>query len=131
MILYYGLTNYHLLSCILHKLIYNSKEESIFVASQGILKSRIDNLKKSKIFDEVYYLEDTNIRDGCFNILKENSSEKEIKKVTSDFIRKYEKILPFNINKLDNIYLAADHGVFGIYVIMKKHQYIYIDVFSL
>ena len=51
---------------------------------------------------------------------------KKIKKVTSDFIRKYEKILPFNINKLDNIYLAADHGVFGIYVIMKKHQYIYI-----
>lgn len=125
--LYYGLTNYHLLCAILHKLTFNSKEKSIFVASQGILKNRIDSLKESNIFDEVYYLEDTKIRDTCFNVLNVNSSSKEIEDVTYDFIMKYEKILPFNINRFDDIYLVADHGVFGIYILMKKYKYIYLE----
>lgn len=125
--LYYGLTNYHMLSCILHKLIYNSKEKSIFVASQGILRSRIRALKKSNIFDEVYYLEDTNIRDSNFNSLNINATTEEIEKVTNNFINSYESILPFNINKSDEIYLAADHGVFGIYILMKKNEYIYLE----
>lgn len=125
--LYYGLTNYHLLSCILHKLIYNSKEKAIFVASQGILKSRIDSLKKSKIFDEVYYLEDTSIRNSNFNILSSNSSIEDIKKVSKTFLDIYEKFLPFDITNFDEIYLTADHGVFGIYILMKQQQYVYLE----
>lgn len=127
MILYYGLTNYHMLCCILHRLIYNSKEKAIFVASQGILKSRIDDLTKSKIFDEAYYLEDTNVRDSNFNVLNSQSSVKEIENVTNIFISQYEKILPFDIDKFNDIYLAADHGVFGIYILMKKRKYIYLE----
>ena len=127
MILYYGLTNYHMLCCILHKLIYNSDEKAVFVASQGILKSRINSLCKSKIFDEVYYLEDTNIRDSNFNVLNTESSTKEIEKVSNKFINEYEKILPFDIDKIDEIYLAADHGVFGIYILIKNKKYVYLE----
>lgn len=127
MILYYGLTNYHMLCCILHKLIYNPKKNAIFVASQGILKSRINSLRKSKIFDEVYYIEDTNVRDSNFNILNTKSTKDEIENVSNKFITEYEKILPFSTDDFDEIYLAADHGVFGIYILMKNKQYVYLE----
>ena len=125
--LYYGLTNYHLLCSILHKFIYNSKQETAFFASQGILKSRIDILKDLKIFDKIYYLEDTPLRDEMFNQLVNNSQEKNIKNITNEFIRRYEKILPFNLNEFDDFYLSADHGVFGIYILMKKIRYTYLE----
>lgn len=125
--LYYGLTNYHLLCSILHRIIYNPNEKAIFVASQGILKGRIDSLKKLDLFDEVYYMEDTSTRDSCFNILKQESSINEIKKAANDFVPKYEKLLPFRIDDFDDIYLSADHGVFGIYVLIKEHPYIYLE----
>ena len=125
--LYYGLTNYHLLCSILHKFIYNDNDKAVFVASQGILKSRIEVLKKSGIFDEVYYLEDTQIRDKMFNQVIENSKEENIKHITTIFIEEYEKLLPFNINDFDDLYLVADHGVFGIYILMKRLKYIYLE----
>lgn len=125
--LYYGLTNYHLLCSILHKLKYNSNENTIFVASQGILKNRIEELKESNIFSEVYYLEDTNIRDSYFNKMNEFSTKEEIEEVTNSFIPSYETILPFNLDWFEDIYLAADHGVFGIYVLMKEHSYEYLE----
>lgn len=125
--LYYGLTNYHLLCCILHRLIYNSNEEAIFVASQGILKSRIETLEESNIFDTVYYLEDTNIRNKYFEGLNEKTAPSEIEKIANEFSNKYEKILPFNINEFDDFYLSADHGVFGIYILIKKCLYTYLE----
>ena len=125
--LYYGLTNYHLLCSILHKFMYNSKQETAFFASQGILKNRIDVLRNLKIFDKVYYLEDTPLRDEMFNQLIINSQEENIKDITNEFVKKYEKILPFNISEFDDFYLAADHGVFGIYMLMKKIKYTYLE----
>lgn len=125
--LYYGLTNYHLLCSILHKFIYNSNNKTAFVASQGILKNRVEILKKLQIFDEVYYLEDTPVRDGMFNQLIDNSKEENIKYISNLFIEKYEKLLPFHIEDFDEFYLVADHGVFGIYLLMKKCKYTYLE----
>lgn len=125
--LYYGLTNYHLLCSIVHKIIYNKNEKTIFMASQGILKSRIDKLRKLNFFNEVYYLEDTEIRDSCFNILNINSTKKEIEIAAIKFVGEFEKIMPFNFNKINDIYLVADHGVFGIYTLIKKYPYNYLE----
>lgn len=125
--LYYGLTNYHLLCCILHKFVYNSKEKAIFVTSQGILKKRIEALRESKIFEEVYYLEDTKVRNFYFNQLSENSSSSEIEKIANKFLIKYKDILPFNVDNFSDIYLAADHGVFGLYILIKRKPYNYLE----
>lgn len=125
--LYYGLTNYHLLCSILHKLVYNSKEKAIFVASQGILKNRIELLRKSKIFEDVYYLEDTKVRNSYFNQLSENSSSSEIEEIANKFIIEYRDILPFNIDDFSDIYLVADHGVFGLYILIKRKPYNYLE----
>lgn len=125
--LYYGLTNYHLLCSILHKFIYNPQEKAIFLASQGILKNRIEALKKSKIFEEVYYLEDTNVRNLYFNQLTKDSSSNEIEDIANKFIIEYEKILPFNVDNFSDIYLVADHGVFGIYILIREIPYNYLE----
>lgn len=128
MVLYYGLTNYHLLCCMLHKIIYNSNEKAVFATSQGILKSRIKKLKESKIFNDVYFLEDTKIRDNCFNPLINNIITNDIIENTAyNFASIYESILPFNIDDFEKIYLSADHGVLGIYVLIKKKKYIYLE----
>ncbi len=125
--LYYGLTNYHLLCCILHKIIYGKNEQSIFVASQGILKNRMAALKKNGIFKEVYYLEDTDIRNRAFNSLNKKSTQKEIENRISIFVAQYDKLLPFNIKDFSEIYLNADHGALGIYVLAKQYKYNYIE----
>lgn len=127
MVLYYGLTNYHLLCSIIHKIIYNPKEKAIFVSSQGILKNRIDSLKKSNIFNEVYYIEDTELRNNNFNVLNENSSISEIENVAKKFVYQYKELLPFKIEQFDDIYLAADHGVLGIYILIKKYKYMFLE----
>ena len=125
--LYYGLTNYHLLCSILHKFIYNPKEKAIFVASQGILENRIEALRKSRIFEEVYYLEDTNVRNFYFNQLSNKSSSREIKEIADKFTAEYKEILPFNVEEFSDIYLAADHGVLGIYILIKRIPYNYLE----
>ena len=125
--LYYGLTNYHLLCSILHKYIYNMNEKAIFVASQGILQNRMDILKQLKIFDEVYYLEDKFIEKNYMDVLKDGSSKAQIENVMQKFTKEYEKILPFNLNNISDIYLNSDHGLFGIYILNKKCPYIYIE----
>lgn len=125
--LYYGLTNYHLLCCVLHKIIYNSDETAIFVASQGILKSRIENLKKYKIFDSVYFLEDTILRNNAFLSLSSGSTDIEIDSEISKFVVEYEKFLPFDLKSFDDLYIAADHGVLGLYILAKKYRYNYME----
>lgn len=126
--LYYGLTNYHLLCSILHKMIYLPNEKAIFIASQGVLKDRINELKKANIFDEVYYIEDKEIRDQKFNEqLSENSSVQEVENVSQDFAKEYSKMIPFDINKIDNFYIFADHGAFGLYLLIQKYKYVYLE----
>lgn len=127
MVLYYGLTNYHLLCSIIHRIIYNQEEKAVFVSSQGILKNRINSLKKSNIFNEIYYIEDTELRNNNFNILNGQSFSSEIEDVAKKFIYQYEKILPFKIEQFSDIYLAADHGVLGIYILIKKYKYIFLE----
>lgn len=126
--LYYGLTNYHLLCSILHKMIYLPNEKAIFIASQGVLKDRINELKKANIFDEVYYIEDKEIRDQKLNEqLSKNSSVQEIENVSQDFANEYLKIVPFDFNKINNFYIFADHGAFGLYLLIQKYKYVYLE----
>ena len=126
--LYYGLTNYHLLCSILHKLVYFPDEKAIFVASEGRTKDRIEILRKLKIFDEVYYIEDKKLRNESLNdTLTEQSSDLEIENIAREYVCKYEKVLPFDMKKMDDFYIFADHGAFGLYLLIKKQKFIYIE----
>ncbi len=125
--LYYGLTNFHLLCCILHRYIYNGNEKCAFMASQGILKNRIKNLKESNIFEEVFYIEDTELRDNSFKELSIEKNFDFLEKISEQFRKKYAAILPFKLDAFDDIYLAANHGVFGLYVLASHKEYSYIE----
>lgn len=125
--LYYGLTNYHLLCSILHKITYLPNERAIFVASEGILKNRIKELEKIGIFDEVYYIEDKKMRDEELNKLNEKSSNLEIERIAYEFTDKYDKIIPFNIEKIKKFHIFADHGAFGLYLLIKRQKYIFFE----
>lgn len=128
--LYYGLTNYHLLCSMVHKMLFFSNEEAIFVASEGRLKSRINNLRQSNIFKEVYYIEDKKLRDEFLNkplTIKEDININIIENIAKKYVLEYEKILPFNIDDYDNLYILADHGALGLYLLMTKKRFIYIE----
>ena len=129
--LYYGLTNFHLLCSILHKIIYMPDEDAIFVASEGRLKKKIGILKKSKIFKEVYYIEDKKIRDEKLNNLLEQYGEEKfnyrIEKIANDFKKCYMNMLPFNIKNIDKFFVFADHGAFGLFLLITKQKYIYLE----
>lgn len=130
MILYYGLTNYHLLCSILHKIIYCLNEKAIFVTSDGRLKNRIENLKNSKIFNEVFYIEDKKLRDQLLNeklTKTRNLTKSTIEDVSQEYMSKYEKLILFDLKNIDKLYILADHGAFGLYLLMKKYKYIYIE----
>lgn len=128
--LYYGLTNYHLLCSIVHKMLYLPNEDAIFVASEGRLKNRIEKLKESNIFKEVYYIEDKKIRDNILNNQLKNGKEfsnDKIENIAKQYILEYEKILPFNIKNYDKLYILADHGALGLYLLMNKQKFVYIE----
>lgn len=39
----------------------------------------------------------------------------------------YSKIIPFDINSIKNFYIFADHGALGLYLLIKKQKYIYLE----
>lgn len=113
---------------MIHRLIYNPNDYVIFVASSGRLKKRIKKLKRNKIFNEVYYIEDKKIVDKFINkAIAEATSNNEIESISKEFANRYEKILPFDIKRISELFILADHGALGLYLLIKKHKYIYIE----
>lgn len=130
MILYYGLTNYHLLCSIVHKFLYCNNEDAIFIASEGRLKNRIKKLKKSKIFKDIYYIEDKKLRDNLLNkplICEEKINNKLLEKIAKKYISEYKNIFPYNLDNFKDLYILADHGALGLYLLMTNKRFHYIE----
>lgn len=122
--LYYAVTNYHLLCCILHAIKYHKDEKNILYLSNWHpdYEELLINLKKSKIFTKVELFLEVRFPSGNKKISKKQI-DIDIKKILEDIPENF--IL--DVEKSKEINIAGDHYCSSVYLISNKIQYNYIE----
>ncbi|MBR3362496.1 MAG: hypothetical protein IKG40_01055 [Bacilli bacterium] len=121
---YYAISSYHVLCCILHCIKYHSKEKNILYLSKwhNDCDSMIVNLKNSGFFNKVCKYEEV-----IYPSSNKKISNKQIKKdidylvvnTPSDFIN--------DVSMANNIYISGDSYSCSVYLIEKKIKYNYFE----
>lgn len=121
MILYYAITNYHILTCILHKLKYHTNEKAILYISKWhpeyenlILK--LDNLH---FFENVLVYEEVVFPSGNHHINK-RQIECDI-----DFI--VHHVPQINFKEYAEINVCGDHYGLGVFLVYNHINYNYFE----
>lgn len=119
MIFYNALSNYHILTCILHKLKYHSKEPAIlgipnYHKSLSLIKN---NLEKFKFFDQIIVIEEFNWHQ--LNESTQSSLKKDIELITKKFSAKNN----LDFKQFKEINICGDHNSIGIYLISSQIKY--------
>lgn len=123
--IYYAMTNYHLLCCIVHKLLLNEKNDAhLYVSSFLSLNQTdiIDRIKKTNIFSEVIEYEEISVKRE--EKLKDATEvRKEIERISNIVEERIGK----ELKEAKNIYLTSDFYSIGFYLINKKIKYNYFE----
>lgn len=122
MILYYALTTYHIQCCVLHRLTKKPDEKAVLLLSD-IHKNSVAFLsryRESGIFDEVFLLKESNVNSSARQYEAKHRSKRFI---LNSACRGIKKILPVDVEKMDEVYLCPDHFPFGWYIIKNKIKY--------
>lgn len=112
MILYHAITIYHLLECMVHRQLFQSKEKSILILPDFIVDKFPDylKLKENGLFEEVF----------LFSYMKiphcENGLEQRLEEV-------YMEDVGIPLDEFDNIYVAGVHFYFSILLAEKKRYF--------
>ncbi len=123
--IYYALTTYHVLCCVLHKMTVHPQENAVLLLSD-IHKNSVafaKHYQSTGIFDKVVLLEELSVL--------EHQRYLERKKMPAGFIlsaccRQMEKCLKkagVHVKGEKNLYVCPDHFPFGWYVIKNKLSY--------
>lgn len=119
MILYNALSNYHILTCILHKLKYHQNDKSIlglpnYHKNLNLIKK---NLEKSNLFDEVIVIEEFN-----WQQLKNHTSLtiKQDIELICQFFSENNKL---DFHKFSEINICGDHNSIGVYLCKNSIKY--------
>jgi len=121
---YFSMTNYHILCCMLHKLIYN-KNKAIIYVSTYLLKNQPDIIKKlqqTKLFEKVIRYEEIEIL-NTNPILSKEKLNSEIVRVSNEVDKKIGKVL----RKANSIYMCSDFYSIGFFLIHNKIKYNYFE----
>ena len=54
-------------------------------------------------------------------------TDKYIEQVAKEYSKEYKKIIPFEIDKINNFYVYADHGALGLYLLINGKKYTYME----
>ena len=121
MVLYHAMTNYHLLCCILHKIIYNNDKKCVLYLSHinMDITKLLKNLKKSKIFEDVKVYYEYN-----FSLLNESETIDKFSDKLTDFMKEHNDI---NFGRIDEYYVCADQYSLAMYLILNKIKYNYFE----
>lgn len=120
--LYHVVTIYHLLSAILHYL-SNGRPKSTLLVHEGIkdIDKIIEKFNKYGYFEKIYKLNN--------NVLKSN-----IDKIDDEIIDKnklvvkiMENYLDIDVRRYKDIYVAGDQFPFGVYLVCKEKEYIFLE----
>lgn len=123
--LYYAITNYHLICCLLHKMIYNTKKDATLVISSFLTNSQptlLNAIKNSNIFKKVVVYNEIEVT-KTEKLLNNNELKKEIDRICS----LVEKVIGKQLKTAQNIYLCSDFYSIGFYLIKNKIPYYYFE----
>ncbi len=127
-VLYYALSNFQLLCCLLHKIIYNSKKDCILILS-NYRKDKKELIKKSNLFTDVYLFDEK--QPVSFwndeNIKVDYYSPKQWKKFKKFVFSYTEKQLPFSVLGFGDYVFSSDIEPLGLFAIDKKIKYSYFE----
>ena len=112
MILYYALTTYHIQCCVLHRLTKKPNERAVLLLSDIHQNSVafLSRYRESGIFDEVFLLKESNVNSSARQYEAKHRSKRFI---LNSACRGIKKILPVDVEKMDEVYLCPDHFPFG------------------
>lgn len=102
---YYAMTNYHLLCCILHKMLDNNNPARLYISSYlaDNQPTIIDNLKEANILNEVY-----EFREISFTLTDKLMNDKELNLELDRVCKEVEKVIGKELKESKNIYLCSD-----------------------
>lgn len=119
--LYYVMTNYQLLDCLLHKITLNKKNNADILLSSFLVfhnPELLNTVKKTGIFDRVDVYEET-----IFSYEENINIKEEIDSICNAVGEGYGYIL----NKYNDIYLGQDHNSLGVFLVSKKREFYYFE----
>ena len=121
MVLYHAMTNYHILCCILHKIIYNNDKKCvIYISSLNKDKKRlVKTIANSGIFDEVKIF-----KEFYFHSIKKRDSTKDALEKISKFIKANNEI---NFEKIEEYNVCPDHYSLAMYLVSNNIKYNYFE----
>ena len=121
---YYVMTNYHLLSALLHKINCNDNDSIIIVSSFLLHKQPylINNLKQSGLFKDVIAFDEIDVD----STIKDFNSKKEKEEI--ERLSKYAECeIGSLLKNAKNLYICSDFYSIGFYLIKNKIKYNYFE----
>lgn len=117
MVLYFAVTNYHILSSLLHKLVYHRKDKAVLlIPNQHTDFYQLQKqISLSRIFDKVVGFNEPYIPRKAGDI-----TNQEINEAIDARIKFIEQDFPVDLWDFEKLYVYADHYAFGVYLV-KKH----------
>lgn len=115
--IYYAITPYHTLNCILHKIHNHSDEESvIYLSNINFYATELaEKLNSSGLFDYVVIFDDSQcIRQSIVSTVDESIAN------INEFINKH---LTHSFKEADEIFIGGDHFPIGLYCINNQIKY--------
>lgn len=107
MVLYHCISAYHVIQAIVHRRLYHSDKKSVLIMADFSAKKFDNYLELNNFFDEIFLLPYRKIEDNLNTII-------------SSISQMYEELVPHKITEFDDIYVAAAHYYFSLYLVSKK-----------
>ena len=122
---YYAMTNYHVLCCLLHRMIENRKHKATLWVSSYLVDDNpnlINDLRKSLIFDKVFRFEEVQFIHYGENDVSREMMVEEVGNIC-DKMKKYSS----KIKKSTALYVCQDTYGLGIYLNKMGISYNYFE----
>ena len=122
--IYYAVTNYHLLCCLLHKMKYNHNPATILI-SEYLLEIKPDIVEKitnTKIFESVIIIDKPTFQES-----DEFLDNKGLKNRITEINKKIKEKYAYLFEKSNELYICCDFDELGIYLINNKIKYNYFE----
>ena len=120
--LYYAMTNYHVLCCILHKLVFNKENRATLWISSYLLDDRSDMLgllKDSMVFDDVAVFDEVgSIYHGNIRVTRQMIEDEK-----NNIMDNINKDAVKELKSFKKLYMCQDTHSLGIYLNENKIKY--------
>lgn len=129
MILYYGVTSYHMLCCILHKMTIHPEEKAkIFLSDTHPECQRlIGSIEKSKLFEEAGLFPDKERMLPYKKEYAKNPTEKNLDVLVQRLSAEVKKDLPFRPEEITEYNICGDQYGLGIWLIREGKEYAFFE----